>query len=85
MRRCRSCNAPVLWCRTTSGKATPVDPDPADTGNILLSDRRWEGGDIVAVVLAGDTLADARGAGDLLHLSHFVTCPQRKEWRRTGS
>ena len=40
VQKCRSCGAPILWVRTTTGKAMPVDAkpekrivlDPADTG-----------------------------------------------------
>lgn len=43
MARCKSCNAPIVWEKTETGKATPNNLD---------------GG------------------------SHWVTCPQRREWRK---
>ena len=40
---CRSCHAPILWCRTPKGANAPLDRDG---------------------------------------VNHFVTCPDREQWRR---
>ncbi len=69
---CRSCGAPVLWCRTEAGKMMPVDAEPVENGNL-------------EVIRAGDRLIARVRGEDLLgshrYLSHFVTCPQSREWR----
>ena len=69
--RCRSCAQPILWARTTSGKAMPVDPDRVPGGNVDLVN---QAGHLTAVVRRGD----ARPA----YVSHFSTCPEAAQHRR---
>lgn len=73
---CRSCSAPVRWIRMTgTGKANPLDPAPADNGNVrILEDGRGE-------ALSQRDAVAAQAAGVELYLSHFATCPQRERWR----
>ena len=75
---CRSCSAPVKWVRTVAGdKLMPVDPDPVPDGNLEVF--QTPGGAWKArVVAAGQAglLDDAR------YVSHFVTCPDSKAWKR---
>ena len=68
---CRSCHAPIRWARTSSGKAIPLDPNPADDGNVRLG---WVGGEELALVLAAGELEAARVDGPL-YRSHFASCP----------
>jgi len=66
----------VLWCKTRTGKAIPVDAQPRTdgTGNIQLVNH---GSHLAALV-------GAAGSGE--YVAHFVTCPEanghRKERRR---
>lgn len=66
----------MRWAKTTSGKNIPLDQEPTKDGNLWLDDKG------VAHVVTGDDLEKMRRIGVPLHLSHFVTCPQRREWRR---
>lgn len=65
---CKSCQAPIFWLRTVTGKRIPVDPEPVDNGNIVLRDGYAE-------VVPPTT-------GVKAYVSHFVTCPQAKTWRK---
>ncbi len=67
MSACRSCGARIVWAKTSTGKAIPVDADPVEHGNIVLS----SGG-----------VAEVGPAGSGTHVSHFATCPERDEWRK---
>lgn len=71
MAHCNSCGAELLWVRTEAGKATPLDAQPTDNGNIAVVDG-------VAHVCY-DLLDDDAG---LRYTSHFATCPDAKEHRK---
>lgn len=77
VRRCRSCDAPIIWARTINGKTMPVDAEPTEGGNVLLEIRQ---GLMRATVYPPDaTLIDP----DLtFRLSHFTTCPDAQGWRK---
>jgi hypothetical protein len=78
---CRSCNAPVLWVATATGKQMPIDAIPVPDGNIILDTDR------IAHVLPDA----AQPPPDVLrYVSHFATCPnatqhRRREGRPAGS
>lgn len=74
MNNCRSCGAPIFWARTTTRKNIPIDADPVDNGNVELT-RTWDGPFRVVSVVA---------PGDGTHVSHFVTCPDASDHRRTA-
>lgn len=69
---CRSCGEPVLWARTEAGKRMPVDRDAVLNGNL---DLRVPNGQLTAYVVKPDPAAKG-------FVSHFVTCAQRREWRK---
>jgi len=73
---CKSCGAEITWARTIKGHPIPLDPKPASTGNILLSD---EG--TALVYHNPDSIAPGR-RHEPRYLSHFVTCPQADEHRK---
>lgn len=73
---CRSCGAAIVWCKTANGKTMPVDAEPADSGNVRVADG-------IATVLGALEVHAARAAGEALRLSHFASCPQAAEHRRT--
>ena len=71
--KCRSCAAPIVWAvSATSGRLMPLDAEPAPGGNVRLE---HTGGHWVAHVIAATT----PGAH---YTSHFLNCPQAKQWRR---
>lgn len=73
--QCRSCGASIEWARSaTSGRPVPLDPDPAERGNVVVE--RDSAGELWATTVAGDQ------AGPGLRVSHFATCPQAHQHRR---
>lgn len=71
--QCRSCKAAIYWLKhADSGKAAPVDAVPAPGGNILINTPAGT----YRVITAKDR---ATFAGQL-HLNHFATCAQAKDW-----
>lgn len=73
-RLCLSCDAPIVFARTITGRTMPVDVEPVPGGNVAVEVRQ---GFIRATVLTGQ-VADR----DDLRVAHFVTCPDAKEWRK---
>lgn len=81
--RCRSCQARIVWTtNVSSGRRMPVDADPVAGGNVVLVSGN-DGPE--ARVLTKDELARRAprldGKPDL-HVSHFATCAQAKDWRK---
>lgn len=76
---CRSCHAPILWTVTTTGADMPVDADPSSDGNIQLVSH---GHLLFAHVLGDPTRSHAREHGQVLHTSHFATCPNAARHRK---
>lgn len=73
MASCRSCGASIEWAKwEASGKAVPLDVGSVANGNLALV------GDKVHTFTAED---DRLGRDR--RVSHFVTCPQRDEWRKS--
>lgn len=68
---CRSCQAPIIWVRTTAGRRMPLDAQPTAQGNVVLRDG-------VATVLSGPA-PDGNG-----RMPHHATCPDAAQWRRRG-
>lgn len=71
MATCRSCGEFIEWARTAAGKLMPLDP-LGDGGNVIVT-RDIDG---VLVVESVSTRDWPTG-----RTSHFVTCPEAKEWR----
>lgn len=76
---CRSCHAPILWAVTGKGSSMPVDPDPVPDGNLELLDTRPGMQPRVVVVDPQQPTLDERPR----YVSHFVTCPNADQHRRT--
>lgn len=75
---CRSCQRPVVWAVSEAGKNIPIDPEPKPTGNLVLLTSMRDGR-IYIQARAFDAEQDA----DLQrYVSHFVTCPDAKRFRR---
>lgn len=80
--RCRSCKAPIVWARTPNGKMIPLD-EAECAGSMRGSFVLVEGDprdmpDAVPYTKA-DTSTIVSGS---VHISHFGTCPEGKEWSR---
>ena len=72
METCRYCHTRIIWARTHAGKLMPLDPDPHEDGNVMLT--RSPAGTPQATLLGpGDMLFMPEGA--TRHLPHFATCP----------
>jgi hypothetical protein len=71
MAACRSCEAPVIWAETTTGKKMPLDARPTAKGNLVF----------LAGVARGATDEDRRLKRPL-YTSHFATCPDAATFRR---
>lgn len=80
--KCKSCRADVVWTKTVAkGEATPVNPTPSINGNLALHEQV---GTLYSAVVTGNQRTAMAEAGYPLYLSHFVDCPNAKEWRRTA-
>ena len=80
---CRGCGAPIVWIRTTGGKSMPCDAEP-----VLYKERKGAAGKIVTPngeVLSCDLDVEPGEATGVGYISHFVTCPQAKQFRRKGA
>lgn len=88
---CKSCKAPVIWATTQNGNRMPVDSEPVEGGNIVLSHRRV-GEPPVAVYqrkmdiakLAAEHERSPQGGPLRLFASHFATCPHAQSHRRAS-
>lgn len=88
--RCRSCSEPIIWTITQNGKRMPIDAEPVHVARgfrideTLLDEAQQgfndddlrPGKEIVATFTADP------GAGELLYVSHFSTCPDADQHRR---
>lgn len=84
MTRCNSCQAPILWVRTQSGREMPVDREPSSSlGNIELGPA-VDGPPTIAGILSRDEASAYRERSDAppLYVSHFATCPNAKQYRK---
>ena len=73
---CRSCEAPIIWTRTSTGRAMPIDADPHPDGTIRPVP------DATTVAAQSIPLADRPNHSGQLHRSHFATCPNAAYHRR---
>lgn len=84
---CAACDATIRWAITHRGRYIPLDPHPADDGNIELLD------DVIPTDKGALHRARVHGASPQLELaveipagerfvSHFVTCPDADRFRR---
>lgn len=65
----------------------PLDPDPRDDGNIVMTGRtvRNRFGQHVPQVRYLEQGATLPGLGpEPRYVSHFATCPDADDWRRDG-
>lgn len=67
MASCNSCGAEIVWARTATGKAMPMERD--DGGDWVIVD-----GEARRAVLVRK--------GTPRYVSHFAKCPQAPQWRQ---
>lgn len=81
--KCRKCLRPLLWVKSERGAAMPLDPEPHDDGNVLMTAKGAKvlGKEAKAMRLA---LAEAQGETLRFYHSHFTTCPFADDFRRKG-
>lgn len=72
--QCRSCAANIIWVISEKGKRTPLDVDPTNEGIRfkLFAHPDLEGEALMVHTKVGPGFS-----------SHFVTCPDRDEHRKT--
>jgi len=68
MPTCKTCGAEILWIVTPTGKAHPVDAKP---------EKRW------VTVFSLDEDGGEEWALVDTYLTHFATCPQADQHRRS--
>jgi hypothetical protein len=73
MSKCKSCGAEIIWAKTPTGKSMPLDAEPHPRGNIVLDANGCTG-----PVRPGD-VPDL----SVRYLSHFVTCPEANQHRKS--
>jgi hypothetical protein len=73
--KCRSCTRPMRWVTTIRGSKMPVDFDPHEDGNVVV--HRDGRADVYQ-----STPTEIPG-GATLHFSHFATCPNADQHRRS--
>lgn len=80
VKKCRSCNALIIWSVTRRGRRMPVDAEPRPNGNVTL---RHQDGDanLPPVAEHDDDGRLALFADRSRYVSHFATCETASQWR----
>lgn len=69
--KCNSCGAAILWARTATGAAMPIDAQKDLAGNVSL---KW--------IDDGQPIATVGAPGSGHYVSHFATCVNAKSHRK---
>jgi len=72
---CSSCGAQIFWAMTAAGKSMPLDRRPVENGNVILDENQ------IAEVISPTNRRALRGRKTFV--SHFATCPNADQHRRT--
>ena len=75
--KCRSCDRPLVWALTESKQLMPVDAEPVEDGNLLMT---VEGGRARVEVVG--PLDVALLDDPVLYQAHFRSCLQADQWRK---
>ena len=77
---CRSCGALIVWARhAETGKASPFDIEPDDSGNAVLWERHP--GQFTYRIVGK---AELELAG-VVHVPHWATCPYAGSHRKSAA
>lgn len=74
---CNFCRVPIVWALTRNDALMPVDAEPCDDGNVLLT---TDGTQLRAAVFGKRHAAAVRAAGEALHKHHKLSCPYAHRW-----
>jgi hypothetical protein len=83
---CRGCGAAMVWVASTKGGKVPLDPRPVPDGNLVfesangLGEPSKAGEPTVRYLRKGDVVP----SGTAKYKSHFATCPEAGQFRRTA-
>lgn len=78
--RCRGCDAPIIWCKTSAGKSIPVDIDPIPRGTVILLEApKHDDQEVGCLVLRKD---DVVSPTTKRYRSHFAVCPNARQFRK---
>lgn len=83
---CRSCEAEVIWAKTRAGKTIPLDAQPRDDGNFFVSIPPHPHARVTAVPVNEKSPEAERYRRDperSRFVSHFATCPNASQHRRS--
>lgn len=81
---CNHCDKPIIWARSIANdKPMPLDADPSDRGNVLLS--RGPGGILLAGVASTTAAAGSRALGVPTYLHHASSCPFAHAWNKPAA
>lgn len=82
MSTCTHCPADIVWARTPTGKAMPLDAEPTDNGNVWLLPTPVNAPRLSqpmpGCVVSYRGYFPPRGA--TRHVHHVTTCPRASEW-----
>lgn len=93
--RCSSCHASIWWGLTVNGKHMPLDPQPVESGNVIV-DQDMRLLDKLAVAYEGDgppaegtpirvlKKAETPDPDAPRYVAHFATCPSAVRHRRAS-
>lgn len=76
---CRGCNREILWIHMRSGKAMPVDPEPAFVMEGQQPGKRTFITDEGETIVGTETPVDT---GTIGFVPHWATCPESNRFKR---
>ena len=79
MAQCSTCNASIIWVVTASGAKMPIDTLPREDGNIIFDGPTPDHVRVLKKTEQGDLFY----ADKQRFLSHYATCPDRREHRKS--
>ena len=82
MSRCGSCNADIEWVMTEKGKRMPMDAEPVEGGNLVLTGATIRGAREVRYLTKKAQPSPLLGESEETYVSHFATCPEAERYRR---
>jgi hypothetical protein len=76
---CQSCGATIFWAVSVNNSRMPINAEPVEDGNVLVSMSRSDPENKKCIVLAHDA---TKPQGRRLFTSHFSTCPNARKHRK---